>query len=70
MCPGEDLNLQGLLHTHLKRTRLPFRHPGDVVTMLLYQISLFVAIATKLLKCFCADIVATRPAGVFLSRPS
>ncbi len=23
LCPGQDLNLQGLLHTHLKRTRIP-----------------------------------------------
>ena len=28
MCPREDLNLHGLLHSHLKTARLPFRHPG------------------------------------------
>lgn len=26
-CTGEDLNLQGLLHTHLKRTRIPIPPP-------------------------------------------
>jgi hypothetical protein len=28
MCREEDLNLHGLLHTYLKRARLPFRHLG------------------------------------------
>lgn len=26
-CAGQDLNLHGLLHTLLRRTRIPFRHP-------------------------------------------
>ncbi|EKD80774.1 MAG: hypothetical protein ACD_40C00012G0004 [uncultured bacterium] len=29
-CRGEDLNLHELLHTHLKRARLPFRHLGNL----------------------------------------
>ena len=33
LCPGEDLNLHVLLHTHLKRTRLPISPPGRVMYM-------------------------------------
>ena len=29
LCPGEDLNLHVLRHTHLKRTRLPISPPGQ-----------------------------------------
>ena len=29
LCPGEDLNLHGLLHMHLKHTRLPITPPGQ-----------------------------------------
>ena len=29
LCPGEDLNLHGLLHTHLKRAWLPVTAPGQ-----------------------------------------
>ncbi len=28
VCPGEDLNLHGLRHTHLKRTCIPVSPPG------------------------------------------
>ena len=28
MCPEQDSNLHASQHSHLKRARLPFRHPG------------------------------------------
>ena len=34
VCPGEDLNLQGLLHTVLSRARIPIPPPGLVVLTL------------------------------------
>ena len=32
-CPGEDLNLHTFRHTHLKRTCIPFHHPGVKVVL-------------------------------------
>ena len=37
MCREEDLNLHGLLHTYLKRARLPFRHLGNLQRLVLLQ---------------------------------
>lgn len=34
LCPGEDLNLQALRHTYLKRTRLPISPPGHLLITL------------------------------------
>ena len=31
LCPEQDSNLHASRHTHLKRTRLPFRHLGKVL---------------------------------------
>ena len=32
LCPGEDLNLHGLLHYHLKVARLPITPPGQTLS--------------------------------------
>ena len=36
LCRGQDLNLQGFPHTHLKRTRLPISPPAHVKHILPY----------------------------------
>ena len=35
-CPEQDSNLHVSQHSHLKRTRLPFRHPGFVSSLEFY----------------------------------
>lgn len=38
-CPGEDLNLHAFRHTHLKRTCIPFHHPGSSLVLYHHPLS-------------------------------
>ncbi len=38
MCPGEDLNLHGIIHSPLKTARLPISPPGQKLSLLVHKI--------------------------------